>query len=158
VVHEEIVDIAGPQSFLKVIDLYLKAHGNGTHQLVHSICRDIKAAGSLQEILKVLNMHASNIERDSMAVDGVNDPQSLTKFPDGRQVLLSNFNLAFQVDYKQRSKHGALNAFLDFLDVHWSGAWERWKPNKCQSQSLCGTIAQSSCTGKSRLVERYEII
>jgi hypothetical protein len=143
-------DSTASKNFLEIRNQVEKAH---SASLIHRICCDINKVGtSVPRILEVLCLHANNIRNSTSPTI---DPRSPT-IVDRRQVLLSNFDLAFQQPYKVREGHGALNTLVNFLDVQWAAAWEMWDPKLKRSQSICGSIVQSSCTGKSRLIERYK--
>ena len=71
---------------------------------------------------------------------------------DNQRILVLNSREAFSSPYE--STH-AMTAFLEYLDVQWLKMIEDWKPQRGTLHSRCGTIVQSSCAGKSRLVERF---
>lgn len=66
-----------------------------------------------------------------------------------RSVILSNFEDAFKFEYNDSN---AMKAFLEYLDRRWLTMYYG-APDI--SNSYCGTIVQSSCTGKSRLIAEY---
>jgi hypothetical protein len=69
---------------------------------------------------------------------------------DQQRILISNTKEAFKWTYS--SQH-ALTAFLEYLDIQWLKMIDQWDPsNGGTLQSRCGTIIQSSCAGKSRLI------
>ena len=71
---------------------------------------------------------------------------------DQQRILISNTKEAFTWTYN--GQH-ALTAFLEYLDVQWLKMIAEWDPsNGGTLQSRCGTIVQSSCAGKSRLIDR----
>jgi hypothetical protein len=57
---------------------------------------------------------------------------------------------AFYWPYKGQ----ALDAFIEYLDIQWILMQKRSRQGE-SLQSRCGTIVQSSCAGKSRLVKEY---
>ena len=113
--------------------------------LVYTVCSDIIGFISLDKMLAALTSHAEYYYSTQSQSQDDEEP----KISDLRQDLLAKFDFAFQHEYKGR----ALGAFIQFLDLQWISAWTCLEEKK--SQSICGTIAQSSCTGKSRLVERH---
>ena len=71
---------------------------------------------------------------------------------DQQRILISNTKKAFLWTYN--GEH-ALAAFLEYLDVQWAKMIQQWDPSQGGTlQSRCGTIVQSSCAGKSRLIDR----
>ena len=71
---------------------------------------------------------------------------------DQQRILISNTRKAFTWTYN--SQH-ALSAFLEYLDVQWAKIVLQWDPSQGGTlQSRCGTVVQSSCAGKSRLIDR----
>jgi hypothetical protein len=72
----------------------------------------------------------------------------------GLQTRLHGTNALAAFEWKYDNNH-ALSAFREYLDIQWSEINQKWVKGKSTSQSRCGTIVQSSCTGKSRLVEEY---
>jgi hypothetical protein len=76
------------------------------------------------------------------------NPRKLLELKQRRPVLLSKFESAFECDY-----HGenALKAFLEYLDRRWL-TLVSVADGTTRADSYCGTIVQSSCSGKSRLV------
>ena len=71
---------------------------------------------------------------------------------DQQRILIASTKEAFRWAYN--GQH-ALTAFLEYLDVQWLKMIDEWDPsNGGTLQSRCGTIVQSSCAGKSRLIDR----
>jgi hypothetical protein len=67
-------------------------------------------------------------------------------------VLLPNVKNAFHHTYHERVR----DSFLEYLDVQWGEMVAGYLSDpRGTLVSLCGSIVQSSCTGKSRLVEEY---
>ena len=71
---------------------------------------------------------------------------------DHQRVLVLYTREAFSSPYEFTH---TMTAFLEYLDVQWLKMIEDWEPKEGTRQSRGGTIVQSSCAGKSRLVERY---
>jgi hypothetical protein len=59
---------------------------------------------------------------------------------------------AFDWPYKGQ----ALDAFIEYLDIQWVLMQKRTIQG-VSLQSRCGTIVQSSCAGKSRLMKEYSL-
>jgi hypothetical protein len=67
-----------------------------------------------------------------------------------RRQLISGVQEAFAHPYQRH----ALDSFIRYLDIQWVNMCQGFDEVKGTTQSFCGTIVQSSCTGKSRLVQR----
>lgn len=86
---------------------------------------------------------------DMMQLDAPYDSQWSPIIVEGRKELLDGFDAAFEFP-----PHGqALHAFMEFLDFWWGEMVSGFKLPRGSANSYCGSIVQSSCTGKSRLVE-----
>ena len=66
-----------------------------------------------------------------------------------RPVLMSDFENAFKYEY---CSERAIKAFEEYLDRRWL-TLVSVSDGTTRADSYCGTIVQSSCSGKSRLVE-----
>jgi len=77
------------------------------------------------------------------------DKKKLLELHQKRPILLSNFESAFEFEY---SGENGLKAFIEYLDRRWL-TLVSVSDGTTRADSYCGTIVQSSCSGKSRLVE-----
>ena len=123
-------------------------------QNIHKLSQNIVAAvntgtdGNFNMLWRALEFVQENlfrIERDARATSRQNsdDPQS--------RILISSVDaLDWPYDGQQ-----ALLAFIEYLDVQWVNMREHYNDSKGTLQSRCGTITQSSCAGKSRLVKEF---
>jgi hypothetical protein len=68
--------------------------------------------------------------------------------PETQGLVPGGWETAWDTKYEDR----ALENFLDYLDVLWGQRRENWDNGKPTANSFCGSIVQSSCAGKSRLV------
>jgi hypothetical protein len=108
---------------------------------------------SLRDVLNVEQLFETIIELHTKENDAVRldyGKDSKLALGQERKDLLTNWEEPFRQPYKSRS----LNTFLEFLDVQWGKMVEDWDSTEGTRQSLCMTIVQSSCAGKSRLVDR----
>ena len=87
-----------------------------------------------------------------LPINPANSSRSEIPAYDQRRILVTNTEKAFTWHYN--GEH-ARTAFLEYLDIQWLKMLEEWHPLQGTLQSRCGTIIQSSCAGKSRLVDRY---
>jgi hypothetical protein len=71
-----------------------------------------------------------------------------------RHELLSEWDVAFKQPYKNR----AFDSFLEYLDIQWAKVCKSWAIKDDTMHSFCATIIQSSCAGKSRLVQRFVLL
>ena len=99
----------------------------------------------LWKALELVQDYSRHVERDIRGVSRQNsdDPQP--------RILISSAD-AFDWPYDGQQ---ALLAFIEYLDVQWVNMREHYSPSKGTLQSRCGTITQSSCAGKSRLVKEF---
>jgi hypothetical protein len=68
-----------------------------------------------------------------------------------RPVLMSDFENAFKYEYRNER---AIKAFEEYLDRRWL-TMSSGVDDDLREDSYCGTIVQSSCSGKSRLVDQF---
>lgn len=99
----------------------------------------------LRRALELVQENSCHIERDIRTVSRQNsdDPQP--------RILISSAD-AFAWPYNGQQ---ALLAFIEYLDVQWVNMREHYCKSRGTLQSRCGTITQSSCAGKSRLVSEF---
>lgn len=99
----------------------------------------------LWKALEFVQENLSHVERNTRSVSRKNsdDPQT--------RILISSVD-AFDWPYDGQQ---ALAAFIEYLDVQWVNMREHYNDSKGTLQSRCGTIIQSSYTGKSRLVHEF---
>lgn len=81
-----------------------------------------------------------------------NDNGKIVKSRPTPSVILSDFEEAFKTPYYDSH---AMAAFSEYLDRRWLTMV--YGPSDVPN-SYCGTIVQSSCTGKSRLVAEYPLL
>lgn len=120
------------------------------HKLSQNIIDAVKmgADGNFNMLWKALEFVQENlchVERDTRSPSRQNsdDPQT--------RILISSVD-AFDWPYDGQQ---ALLAFIEYLDVQWVNMREHYNDSKGTLQSRCGTIIQSSYTGKSRLVHEF---
>src|SRR5438477_7461746 len=106
----------------------------------------MKSTDSLPRLLDVVTSAESMPTND----DGCTGSEAFAN--DMQRILVENTEMAFTWRYE--GDH-ARAAFLEYLGVQWLQMKAEWDPNQGTLQSRCGTIIQSSCAGKSRLVDRY---
>lgn len=104
--------------------------------------------GNFNMLLRALELVQENsyhIERDTRTASRQNsdDPQP--------RILITSAD-AFDWPYDGQQ---SLLAFIEYLDVQWVNMREHYDHSKGTLQSRCGTITQSSCAGKSRLVSEF---
>jgi hypothetical protein len=116
------------------------------HRLSHEIVTSIDPVNSSSAFMDALQ---------SALTDGSHriQPRSLEDAIDktiGVRVRGAHPEKAFHWPYKGQ----ALDAFIEYLDIQWILMQKRSRQGE-SLQSRCGTIVQSSCAGKSRLVKEY---
>jgi hypothetical protein len=117
---------------------------------IHYFCTEIVDAMESTECLpRLLNVL---ISMESMPTNNEECTDSESFANDMQRILVENTEKAFTWHYN--GEH-ARAAFLEYLDVQWLKMKAEWDPKQGTLQSRCGTIIQSSCAGKSRLVARY---
>jgi hypothetical protein len=120
---------------------------------IRQVCVDLCDAirqGTFQELIRVISELRVR-EGNAMELDS---SDSELVFGREQKDLLTDWDVAFsQPKYKGR----ALKSFLEFLDIQWGKMVELWEEGEGTNQSLCGTIVQSSCAGKSRLVDKLTL-
>ena len=121
-----------------------------SRQRIHNLClHTMNSMDKSDCLVHLLTLFTSvrNVQGMEISVG------SETSTCDQQRVLISKTKEAFAWTYN--GQH-ALTAFLEYLDVQWLKMIEEWDPsNGGTLQSRCGTIVQSSCAGKSRLMDRY---
>jgi hypothetical protein len=133
-------------------DLILDVESGRSRRQLHNISMDIilfmGGPDGLSHLFKALSLD----QIDSSAPEEMLI-ETDTFAPSEHRILVNHTERAFAWDY--RGEH-ALPAFLEYLDVQWLTMIELWDPSHGGTLlSRCGTIVQSSCAGKSRLVDRY---
>ena len=139
---KQIIDLCGR--------LKLKIKCEFSNDQIHYFSMEIvdamKGIDCFPHLLSVL----TSAESMPTNTEGCNDSEVFAN--DMQRILVENTQRAFTWSYK--GEH-AREAFLEYLDVQWLKIKHEWDPNHGTLQSRCGTIIQSSCSGKSRLVDRY---
>lgn len=118
-------------------------------QQIHNSCTHILNAMAKSNCLAQLSDVLVSIDKMSTG-DGISAGLERSTC-DQQRILISNTKKAFRWTYN--GQH-ALAAFFEYLDVQWAKMIEHWDPAQGSLQSRCGTIVQSSCAGKSRLIDR----
>lgn len=116
---------------------------------IHNFSSDIIKSIKVDSIAEFFDAMTSGQPTRKM-MSTTNDP--VVSDYDHQRVLVLYTREAFSSPYEPTH---AMTAFLEYLDVQWLSMIKAWVPNEGTRQSRGGTIVQSSCAGKSRLVERY---
>jgi hypothetical protein len=123
----------------------LEENENVVGEKMITMCKSFVAAidspvnvGSL--VGNVLGYH------EELCLDMMEDVRSEGQETQG--LVPGGWDTAWDTRYEDR----ALENFLDYLDVLWGQRRENWNNGKPTANSFCGSIVQSSCAGKSRLV------
>jgi len=115
-------------------------------KIAQKICKKLVAIlfkGGFDEFFHVLEDFRGYIQK------AIPEPGHKTMDPHTRHMLLVGFDKAFNYRYTEGQ---AKVAFLNYLDIQ-GASMATLSLGKTTRQSYCGTIVQSSCTGKSRLVQ-----
>ena len=73
--------------------------------------------------------------------------------PEVHTIILEGWDTAWETKFENR----VLENFEVYLQGLWIERRKTWRRNQPPPYSLCATIIQSSCAGKSRLVYSYVI-
>lgn len=124
-----------------------------THMLSHNIIGAVQKGtdGHLNGFRRALEAAKEN----SFPIKGYARKTRRQNSDDPQVRILATSEQAFDCQYDPQQ---ALSAFIEYLDVQWVNMRE----HHCDStggtsQSRCGTITQSSCTGKSRLMNEFTL-
>lgn len=128
----------------------LKVTSDFSRQQVHNTCiHTINSMGKSDCLSYLMDAFAAV---DNAPIGNPASTESEVPVCDQQRILVSNTKKAFTWTYN--GEH-ALTAFLEYLDVQWLKMIDEWDPsNGGTLQSRCGSIIQSSCAGKSRLIDR----
>jgi hypothetical protein len=134
-------------------DLHENIIDNPDPTTVNQVCKSLRSLIKDQNIQKLFEeareLHTAE-HNSGVKLHTRHDP-GFPKVGREQRDLLTAWEVAFREPYKG----GALNSFLNALDIQWSKMVEHWDEILGTSQSRCMTIVQSSCAGKSRLVHRF---
>jgi hypothetical protein len=147
----------GEKSFWEACkDLRLLVVPNMTPEARHNLCRRFVAAYNTNSCTKFFRLFLELQFDDEGIFSPIANHYSGNdrKFPERRDELISRFDDAFAHPYRSH----ALDSFISYLDILWLNMQDGFDQVKGSKQSFCTAIVQSSCTGKSRLVERFELL
>lgn len=130
--------------------LKLKTKSEFSKDQIHYLSTGIVNAMKDIDCFPCLLAALTSAESMPKNTEGCSDLEAFAN--DMQRILVENTERAFTWSYK--GEH-ARSAFLEYLDVQWLKMKAEWDPNQGTLQSRCSTIIQSSCAGKSRLVDRY---
>lgn len=118
------------------------------HQLSAKIVYSIHVADSSDDFIDLLQtaIIARSPQRQQRSLE------KLSNETDNLRVRGPHSDKAFSWPYD--GAH-ALTAFIEYLDLQWIRILREQNSVGISLQSRCGTVVQSSCAGKSRLVEEY---
>jgi hypothetical protein len=124
-----------------------------------TLCRDISGLGTLGD-QKDEEPTVPDFKTLGTAINNYYEYACIDDEPRGKlphkiqrefyTIMSEGWVTAWYTEYEDR----ALNNFMDYLDSLWVQRMEGWTPG-LTSHSICATIVQSSCAGKSRLVYSY---
>ena len=138
--------------FWAICYLKSKIETNFSKEEIHYVCIDIinsMERSSTDCLTRLFDVLAStqNPPRNTEISSG-----SQTSSYNEEWILVRNTETAFTRHYN--GEH-VQRAFFEYLDIQWLNMIEEWDDTQGTLQSRCGTIIQSSCAGKSRLVDKY---
>ena len=153
--HWTKIDLEPPYSETQFFEqcghLKLRIETNFSREEVHYICIDIinwmeRSTDCLTRLFDVL----ASAQKGPTSAEISSGSQ--TSSYNEERILVRNTEKAFT--WRYNGEH-AQRAFFEYLDIQWLKMIEEWDNTQGTLQSRCGTIIQSSCAGKSRLVDRY---
>lgn len=130
----------------KVQARVLTLSDSSVHRLSQEIVTSIDVLDSSSSFIDAIN---SALIDESLWMQSPRLDEAVDK-TNGVRLRGAYLELAFDWPYKGQ----ALDAFIEYLDIQWVLMQKRTIQG-VSLQSRCGTIVQSSCAGKSRLMKEY---